>query len=84
MPGVYEAGRNIGSSAEQEAGEICDGFVMQNIDCREDDEADERYAQRAADVECSLAEVVGTVRDAEQYDKPYRIWSHRPEIGLDD
>ena len=84
MPGVHEARGNVGAASEHEACKVCDGFVVENINCREDDETDEGDAQRSHDMKCAFAKVVRALADREEDDKADSIGCHSPKIRLDD
>lgn len=84
MPRVHKTRRDVCPRAKQEAGEVCDGFVAENIDCGEDDESDERDAQSATDVESAFPEVITAISYTEQDNKSHSIGRHGPEISFDD
>ena len=84
MPRVHETRWDVRSRREHEAREIRNRFVVQHVDCRQDDQPNERDAQRKDNVECAFAEVVGAICDAQQHDEANGIRRHGPQVRLDD
>lgn len=66
MPAVEETRRSKSAGAQQEAGKIRDSSVVDDIDGREDDVADEGQHHAEAKVQAALAVVIRGAAHTEQ------------------
>lgn len=84
VPGLEEAGGNVGARGEEEHAEVRDAFVLCHVDGGEDDRCDEGEGQREADVEGPFAEVVGGPGHDQEDDEADEVWGDGHQVGFDD